>query len=118
MQHTRHTFFVTARRADRTHIFGHIDGVTTCDELEADLTIVETGGALHGFFQGALGTGEMMSLYPVGEDIWTLPCRRSMDAPAPGDWTIQIHRDAKRAIEGLTIGCWLARNLRYSRIDG
>ena len=94
-----------------------IAGRYHCEELEADFTIVETGGVLHGFFEGVLGTGEMTPLYPVGEDIWTLPCRRSMDAPAPGDWTIQIHRDGDGAIEGLTIGCWLARNLRYRRTD-
>ncbi|TDH34943.1 D-aminopeptidase [Pseudohoeflea suaedae] len=95
-----------------------ISGCYHCDELEAGFTIIDTGGAIYGFFEGVLGTGEMAPLYPVGTDVWTLPCRRSMDAPAPGDWTVQIHRDAHGAIEDLTIGCWLARNLHYRRIGG
>ncbi len=95
-----------------------IAGRYHCDELEAGFTIVDTAGAMHGFFEGVLGTGEMTPLYPVGTDVWTLPCRRSMDAPAPGDWTVQVHRDGEGVIEGLTIGCWLARNLRYKRLAG
>jgi D-aminopeptidase len=95
-----------------------ISGRYHCDELEADFTIVDTAGAMHGFFEGVLGTGEMTPLYPVGTDVWMLPCRRSMDAPAPDDWTIRFHRDGEGAIEGLTLGCWLARNLHYKRIAG
>lgn len=75
-----------------------------------------TGGLR--FFEGFLGKGEMMALYPVAEDLWTLPCRRSMDAPAPGDWTIQISRHGDGTISGLTIGCWLARNIAYDRAHG
>ncbi|SSC65155.1 hypothetical protein [Ciceribacter selenitireducens] len=47
----------------------------------------------------------------MAEDIRALPCRRSMDAPAPGEWTIQISRHGDGTISGLTIGCWLARNI-------
>jgi Beta-lactamase class C and other penicillin binding proteins len=82
-------------------------------ELDAFLEIVETNGVFYGFFEGFLGTGEMTPLYPAGQDIWTLPCRRSMDAPAPGDWTVQVHRSGSGPVSGLTIGCWLARNIEY-----
>jgi len=84
-------------------------------ELDAAFRIVDTSGALHGFFEGFLGTGEMAPLYPVAEDLWVLPCRRSMDAPAPGDWTIRIARNGDGTVGGLTLGCWLARNIGYVR---
>lgn len=87
-------------------------------ELDAAFEISLMNGAFHGFFDGFLGKGEMMALYPVAEDLWTLPCRRSMDAPAPGEWTIQISRHGDGTISGLTIGCWLARNIAYDRADG
>ena len=86
------------------------------DELDASFEIVETNGVFHGFFEGFLGRGEMTPLQPRGADVWTLPCRRSMDAPAPGDWTLQIERSADGAVSGVTLGCWLARNVAYSRI--
>jgi D-aminopeptidase len=82
-------------------------------ELDASIEIVEANGIFHGFFEGFLGEGEMTPVYPVGQDIWTLPCRRSMDAPAPGDWTIRVHRNGNGPVSGLTIGCWLARNIEY-----
>ena len=57
----------------------------------------------------------MHPVHPVGEDVWRLSCRRSMDAPAPGDWTILVHRDDAGAVSGLTLGCWLARKIAYSK---
>ncbi|MNT52786.1 D-aminopeptidase [compost metagenome] len=57
----------------------------------------------------------MMPLYPVAEDVLIMSCRRSMDAPAPGDWTIQVRRDASGAVSGFTLGCWLARKIEYIR---
>lgn len=60
----------------------------------------------------------MIALYPVVEDLWKLPCRHSMDAPAPGEWTIQISHQGDATISGLTIGCWLARNITYDRTHG
>lgn len=85
-------------------------------ELDAYLEIVETNGIFHGFFEGFLGKGGMTPLKPLGQDVWTLPCRRSMDAPAPGDWTIRIHKSGTGPVRGLTIGCWLARNIEYSPV--
>lgn len=86
------------------------------DELEASLQIVDAGGAFHGAFEGFLGKGAMQPIYPVGEDVWVLSCRRSMDAPAPGDWTIRIRRDADDKVSGVVVGCWLARNVEYARV--
>ncbi|MFC3075758.1 D-aminopeptidase [Shinella pollutisoli] len=85
-------------------------------ELDAAFRVVDTGGALYGHFEGFLGKGEMAPLYPVADDLWVLPCRRSMDAPAPGDWTVRIARNGDGSVGGLTLGCWLARNVGYVRM--
>ena len=85
-------------------------------ELDADLEIRDTEGVFFGFFEGFLGRGAMMQLHPVAEDIWILPSRRALDAPAPGNWTIRIERDGSGTVTGLKIGCWLARNIHYERV--
>ncbi|MGE0004147.1 MAG: D-aminopeptidase [Parvibaculaceae bacterium] len=84
-------------------------------ELDADLHIAAQGSAVFGAFEGFLGQGAMQPLYPVGGDIWRLPCRRSMDAPAPGDWTLRFARDGAGRAAAVTVGCWLARKLRFDR---
>ena len=61
--------------------------------------------------------GGVAPVRPAGRDVWLLRPRRSMDAPAPGDWTLQIRRDARGAVRGLTLGCWLARGLEFTRSD-
>ena len=38
-----------------------------------------------------------------------------MDAPAPGDWTLRVRRDGNGKAAGLTLGCWLARGIDYTR---
>ncbi len=85
-------------------------------ELDADLDIVSTNGVFYGGFDGSLGRGAMHALRPLAEDVWLLRCKRSMDAPAPGDWTVVVSRDAEGKVTGLTIGCWLARRIDYSKI--
>ena len=85
------------------------------DEIGGSLEIVSAGGALYGGFEGMLGRGGMLPLLPVGEDVWRMPCRRSMDAPAPGDWTLRVRRGEDGRVSGLGVGCWLARGVAYSR---
>ncbi|WP_077963386.1 D-aminopeptidase [Ensifer adhaerens] len=85
-------------------------------ELDAHLDIVSTNGVFYGGFDGSLGTGAMHAMRPLAEDVWLLRCKRSMDAPAPGDWTVLISRDAEGKVKGLTIGCWLARRIDYAKI--
>lgn len=48
-----------------------------CAELDAEVTVVDAGGALYGGFSGFLGQGRMELLDPVGPDLWTLPCPRA-----------------------------------------
>ena len=87
-----------------------------CAELEAELTVVDAGGALYGGFSGVLGQGRMELLEPVGPDIWALPCPRALDHTPPGDWTLAFRRDVAGAVTGATVGCWLARGLDYARL--
>lgn len=84
-------------------------------ELDSIFEITASGSALFCAFEGFLGRGAMHALYPVGRNIWRMPCQRSMDAPAPGDWTLEFHRDAQDRIAGVSVGCWLARKVRFER---
>ncbi|MFN4098588.1 MAG: D-aminopeptidase [Pararhodobacter sp.] len=90
-------------------------GAYHSDELEAGLLIEARDGGVYAGFEGLLGRGPMERLHPVGRDVWVLTTRRSMDAPAPGDWTLQVRRDAAGRVSGLTLGCWLARGIGYRR---
>ena len=104
-------------RATLTRVSGttrpDIAGTFHNSELISDFHIVARGSAFFASFQGFLGQGAMQPLYPVGGDLWRMPCQRSMDAPAPGDWTLRFARDAAGKITAVTVGCWLARKLRF-----
>lgn len=86
-----------------------------CDELQADFVVEERGDVFYAAFEGFLGKGSMQPLYPAGKDMWLLPCQRGLDAPAPGDWTVKVERNALGQIDGLSVGCWLARGLSYKK---
>ena len=85
-------------------------------ELDATMNITSHGGGVYANFSGMLGTGRMERMAPAGKDVWTLATRRSMDAPAPGDWTLVVRRDNQGHIARLQLSCWLARGLEYERI--
>lgn len=86
------------------------------DELDATFTVVAEDGGLYAYCQGILGTGIMERVHPVGPDTWVFVTRRSMDAPAPGNWTITATRGDDGTIKAITLGCWLARKLGYRRL--
>ncbi len=86
------------------------------DELGSDLEISNAGGSWFAGFKGFLGSGPLMPLAPVGDDIWRLNCMRSLDAPAPGVWTLTVQRTTNGAISGVRVGCWLARSMVFRRI--
>jgi D-aminopeptidase len=92
-----------------------IAGRYACAELNSELTIADAGGALHGAFSGVLGQGRMEQLRAVGPDVWNLPCPRALDFTPPGDWTLAFTRDGDR-VDGVKVGCWLARGLDYRRL--
>ncbi len=92
-----------------------IAGTYRSMELESDLEIVNAGGSWFAGFKGILGSGPLMQLLAAGPDLWRLACHRSLDSAAPGNWTIQIKRSTEGAPRGLTIGCWLARSVDFTR---
>lgn len=86
------------------------------EETESLLEIDASGRTFAGRFDGFLGRGPMHAISPVAGDVFKLSTPRSMDAPSPGDWTLRVRRDASGRIEGVTLGCWLARNVAFSRL--
>jgi D-aminopeptidase len=94
-----------------------VAGRYRCAELDAELTVVDAGGALYGAFSGFLGPGRMEVLEPIGSDVWALPCPRALDHTPPGDWTLRFRRDAGGQASSAIVGCWLARGLTYERLD-
>lgn len=98
--------------SDGAVIAGHYHST----ELTADLEIVARDGGAYARFTGLLGSGRMERMAPAGLDVWTVATRRSMDAPAPGDWTLVVTRDERGSVNGLTLGCWLAREVVYRRV--
>lgn len=84
-------------------------------ELDAQMTIFARDGGVYARFNGMLGQGRMERMAPAGKDVWTLITRRSMDAPAPGEWTFVVKRDATGRVTGASLGCWLAREIDYIR---
>ena len=94
---------------------GDISGTYRSAELESELEIVNASGGWFAGFRGFLGQGPMMPLLPAGPDVWRVVCNRSLDAPSPGDWTVRVQRSAGNGVEALSIGCWLARNVKFER---
>jgi D-aminopeptidase len=94
---------------------GDIAGRYHCEELGAELTITGADGVYYGGFSGFLGQGRMELLGPIGADVWALPCPRALDHTPPGDWTLAFHRGAHGRATSATVGCWLARGLKYAR---
>ncbi|GBQ09664.1 D-aminopeptidase [Swaminathania salitolerans] len=93
-----------------------LDGLYFCEELDTGITIAVTSGTPYGAASGALGAGRMERLLPLGEDVWLMPCLRALDHSPPGYWTLVFHRAPDGRVEALTVGCWLARALRYRRM--
>lgn len=93
-----------------------LGGRYRCAELDAEVTIAETGGTLYGGFSGFLGQGRMELLNPIAPDLWALPCPRALDHTPPGDWTLAFRRDGSGRPTGIELGCWLARKLSYDRV--
>ena len=90
-----------------------LSGIYHSSEFESEFAVVNAGGSCFAGFRGFLGQGPMLPLLPAGKDVWRLVCNRALDAPSPGDWTVRVHRSAGGKVEALSIGCWLARNVRF-----
>ncbi|MFD1881387.1 D-aminopeptidase [Paracoccus pacificus] len=94
-----------------------IAGRYASDETGAEIEIMAGDGGCYCRFHGMLGSGAVERMAPVGPDVWTVATRRSMDAPAPGDWTAVFQSDADGRVTGLRLGCWLARDISYRRVQ-
>jgi D-aminopeptidase len=92
-----------------------IAGRYRCEELDAELTVVDAGGAHYGAFSGFLGQGRMELLEPIGGRVWAAPCARALDHTPPGDWTLAFAGDGDGPTKSVQVGCWLARGLTYTR---
>lgn len=100
-------------RADGDEIAGRY----RCEDLGATARIEARDGATHICFDGPLGAGPMERVYPLAQDIWAVTSRRAVDAAPPGEWTLQVRRGEHGRVEGLTLGCWLARRTLWTRLD-
>lgn len=94
-----------------------IAGRYSAVELQSGLDITISGGQPFGAFSGFLGQGPVQPLFAIAPDVWLMPVRRSMDAPAPGDFTLLVRRDATGRVSGIEVGCWLARHNVFERVD-
>jgi D-aminopeptidase len=94
-----------------------IAGRYRCEELAANITVTGVDGVYYGAFSGFLGQGRMELLNPIGKDVWALPCPRALDHTPPGDWTLAFRRDDRGRASAVTVGCWLARGLKYARLS-
>lgn len=96
-------------------------GTYTWPEGDSTLTIHPAAPGetiMYASFSGFLGKGPVHLMRYVGEEVWILACPRSMDAPAPGEWTVVFRREGGKddgKVKGVTVGCWLARRCEYVR---
>lgn len=87
-------------------------------DVDSTFHVSGSGAMLYGAFDGYLGKGPIHVMRRLGENVWWLACFRSLDAPTPGHWTVafETEQDSTR-ITGVTVGCWLARNVRYKKVE-
>ncbi|CAH0014435.1 unnamed protein product [Clonostachys rhizophaga] len=76
----------------------------------------DQGGVLYGYFDGFMGKGPAQVMHYLGQDVWSFLCPRGIDDPGPGEWTLVFHRGADNGISGVTMGCWLARRVEFTRV--
>ncbi|PLN83385.1 beta-lactamase/transpeptidase-like protein [Aspergillus taichungensis] len=90
-------------------------GRYSCGEIDSTFHCTGTGGMLYGSFDGFLGHGPVYPMRYLGEDLWLLAYPRGLDAPAPGHWTLAFQRGAQGTVVGVTMSCWLARKVVFTR---
>ncbi|KIW05686.1 uncharacterized protein PV09_03548 [Verruconis gallopava] len=107
-----------ARRIRQTPVTdgSHLQGKYYCEELESTFVCHGGDNMLYGAFDGPLGRGPANLMRRLGENVWAWACPRALDHTPPGDWTVVFGEDGNGAVGSCTIGCWLARNLVFSKI--
>ena len=93
-----------------------LEGRYACDETGAELEIRLRAGACQARFSGPLGRGLFEPVQPLSADLWQIRTACGLDAPAPGDWTMQVERGPEGEVIGLTLDCLLARGLCWRRL--
>jgi hypothetical protein len=95
----------------------NVVGTYRCEEADSTFTVSGEDGVMHGAFDGFLGKGPVWLMRHLGESVWALGNPRSLDSTPPGDWTVVFKRgeDGNEVTE-CVVGCWLARNLRYTKV--
>lgn len=104
-------------KADVSPTSSDLAGQFHCDEIDSTFNCSGAGSLIYGAFDGFLGSGPIHLMRPLAKDIWALACPRAMDSTPPGDWTIIADRDESGKVTKLRIGCWLARNLEFVRVN-
>jgi hypothetical protein len=98
----------------------YVAGTYRCEEVDSTFhifTAAAQSGLMYGSFDGFLGRGPAALMKYIGGDVWTLACPRGLDAPPPGDWTCVFQKDGEGKVKGVTVGCWLARNIVFKRVE-
>lgn len=90
-----------------------LEGEYYCAEIDSVFHCSGSGDMVYGMFDGFLGQGPVHMMRSLGDDLWALACPRAMDSTPPGDWTVIVRRNDDGKVAGVTIGCWLARNLEF-----
>ncbi|ORX96471.1 beta-lactamase-type transpeptidase [Clohesyomyces aquaticus] len=93
-----------------------LQGKYYCSELGSTLMCHGQDNMLYGAFDGVLGNGSVNLMRRLGKNVWVWACPRALDHSPPGDWTFVFKENAHGDIIGCTIGCWLARNLSFSKV--
>ncbi|KAI5206599.1 hypothetical protein AUEXF2481DRAFT_102747 [Aureobasidium subglaciale EXF-2481] len=84
------------------------------DDCDSVFTVTGERGALYGSFDGFLGQGPIWLMRQIGKQgVWALGNPRGLDATPPGDWTVVFKDGKDDGIKGCTVGCWLARNVKF-----
>ena len=114
---------ITARRLQRSSDVDSsaVTGSYRSDEIDSTLHVTGSAGMLYGSFDGYLGKGPAHLMKYLGdahsgENVWYLTCQRSLDAHAPGYWTVVFKRDGDGRVVGVIVGCWLARKVPYVKV--
>ncbi|TPX15889.1 uncharacterized protein E0L32_000223 [Thyridium curvatum] len=95
--------------------YAELQGAYRCAEIDSVFHCSGSGDMLYGMFDGFLGRGPVHMMRSIGQDLWALACPRAMDSTPPGDWTVIVRRDGNGSVAGVTIGCWLARRLEFTK---
>jgi len=95
----------------------NIVGIYRNEECDSSFTVTGDCGSLYGSFDGYLGRGPAWIMRQIGKNnVWALGNPRGLDATPPGDWTVVFNDQEDGSCSNVTVGCWLARKVKYVRV--